>query len=179
MVNIGRHPCKYNKEWEKMFPITNVESNSGAFYCTACARTYSCSNSGISRVRRHCQSSKHLRMVSEQSCRANYTESLADVIAKSPGKKAISKSKTRHLISNPKDNGSQKVAKRSKNRIRRNKNITEVTVNHKDDFQIDEMWERFKNACRFNPNPDIDSDLEQFILEHFEEITARLLEDNF
>ncbi|KII69270.1 hypothetical protein RF11_03553 [Thelohanellus kitauei] len=167
MVKNGRHPCKYNKEWEKLFPITKVESDSGAFNCTPCARIYSCSNSGITRVRRHCQSSKHLRMVSEQSCGIKYTEPLADVPPKSPGRKAISKSKSRHLKSNPKYNGSQKLAKRSKNRIWRNKNETNT---HKDVLKVEKILESYKKAYNFNHNPDIDSDLEEAMLENFDEL---------
>ncbi|KII61193.1 hypothetical protein RF11_11278 [Thelohanellus kitauei] len=56
----------YNKEWEKMYPITEVPSDRHAFHCVPCARTISCADKGLRNVRRHCETSMHRKTITDQ-----------------------------------------------------------------------------------------------------------------
>ncbi|KII61189.1 hypothetical protein RF11_11274 [Thelohanellus kitauei] len=68
--NNTREPTRrrytYNKEWEKMYPITEVKSDKHAFHCVTCSRTISCADKGLRNVRRHCDTAMHRKTITDQ-----------------------------------------------------------------------------------------------------------------
>ncbi|KII61269.1 hypothetical protein RF11_03065 [Thelohanellus kitauei] len=56
--NHTRNRTNYNKEWEKLFPITENKSDKHSFICVPCERKFSCAK-GLQSVRRHCDTSTH------------------------------------------------------------------------------------------------------------------------
>ncbi|KII69833.1 hypothetical protein RF11_13059 [Thelohanellus kitauei] len=177
-MNPARHQCLYNAEWELLFPIKAVESDNHAFYCETCARTFSCGNSGISRVRRHCGSSRHIRMVSRQKTSSGNRESLSDKLLKSPSIKAISKRKLGKIKSTRNMKGSNNLQKMSKKRIHRNTNKQSDSFKMNDDRKVIEILEKCKNAYRLDKDASFEIDLELDIVEYFDKIVNFLNEGN-
>ncbi|KII63898.1 hypothetical protein RF11_04567 [Thelohanellus kitauei] len=56
----------YEKEWEKLYPIKEVQSDIHSFFCIPCDRILSNRCAGISNVRSHCRSFRHRQNISEK-----------------------------------------------------------------------------------------------------------------
>ncbi|KII69831.1 hypothetical protein RF11_13057 [Thelohanellus kitauei] len=94
-----RYFCFYDKRWEEMFPITHVKGNRHSYHCIVCKSTFSCAQNGIRNVKRHCESLRHSRKVTEKALGKRNRESICDVSTESPFQLPIYESRKRMLNS--------------------------------------------------------------------------------
>ncbi|KII69837.1 hypothetical protein RF11_13063 [Thelohanellus kitauei] len=177
----------FKKEWEEIFPITQVESDPYSFYCVPCAQKYSCRNSGISNVRAHCQSLRHTRNVAART--------FSDAFSESAEGKLLRKSTSgdiRLKISLPSRNKSEICTLQSRcdgfyiakelemleNSYVNPKEVKFETIVMNDASKVKDFFEKYKRAYRMDTNFEMDPDLHRAMRQYFNQIFKRVNEES-
>ncbi|KII69825.1 hypothetical protein RF11_13051 [Thelohanellus kitauei] len=158
----------YDKKWEEIFPITQVESEPHAYYCVPCERKYSCAHNGIRNVRAHCTSSTHIRKTQRQTSGTGASESVISVksepaVRRSPSESSPVDNNLNSSFRERNKSGNFTVQKKKDKMLvtsnKQNKEIKSKNNSTMDDFNVWEFLRKYKNAYRMNLDGEIDKDL--------------------
>ncbi|KII69843.1 hypothetical protein RF11_13069 [Thelohanellus kitauei] len=170
----------YDKKWEEIFPITQVESDAHVYYCITCAKKYYCRHNEIRNVRAHCKSLSHIRNVSRQIYGTTNIESENGVPLESsigiPSQENKSRDMTYSTSLHPTNEPGRFICQKKQPKQLETSDIQLKELD--DESKVKDFFEKCKKAYLLDPNFEMDHDLHTAMGQNVYQILKHLNEGN-
>ena len=68
-----QYKTKFNKEWQKSWPVSPVPGDPHSFKCNVCTKNLSCGHQGVADIKDHCATKSHLKLAKGMSSQISLT----------------------------------------------------------------------------------------------------------